>query len=935
MHNIGEKLTGAQKAAYDTAQQQYYYGSQSMLTLGDRLAHFFSLKRGAGDKAAGAPESHVGASVASAAGSVKEAAGAAAASASELKEELLKATGMKPKTFGDRVEDTLEAIHLKSPSEVKAAARTIASQMEGLSVADKEARLKLADTLSGEAAARGWDSFLKGIGVREKSTVDKAAEAYNSALHEMKVLLGQEDRSIAEKINFAFTDASDAVNDATTHAFGWIKAAIPESLGGAPAAAPPEPSTLLEKTRKRWDETTARTLASLFRARDTTAGYTDLALKKTGLREEQKTRLEKARANVDHAMHNLLESLGWHTPSTWERMRTYAAPPVSPSAGSAWDRALKTLHIRDKTTYDKASETYSSAMHKLKVAVGAADPTANERLSMLLEDQRNRMNEVLQSAYESMPTMPASGAEVTQQMRMQYAAAQSRLNDALERVRHDTDASLKSLGLRDKNAAEKLRDGMNTAWHDFMVSSNADVHARCFFACAFGSVRVLFVALCGARAGDRARGPLCLCLGPHSLTLRFLVAHHHLLQVQVGVHEPSRFESVQYATGSKPGLGGMLDRTLKTLHIRDKSAYDKATDSYSTAVHKLKLAVGVEDPTASEKLNTLLEDQRNRMNEVLQSAYESMPTMPASGAEVTQQMRTQYAAAQSRLNDALERVRHDTDASLKSLGLRDKNAAEKLRDGMNTAWHDFRAQLGLEHPSPTLTDRLGAHLPHMPEAPSANVLSDAWDRTLKSLHLRDKSATEKAQEQYHTALHALKVALGREDRTATEKLQTAMDTARERVAEAARQAGHALPGGGDVAQLPEAVRDAYDTTSQTTITALLGVRNELDSLLKTTGIKHRGPLEQAKLDLDNAMHAVWVTMGYEEPSLYERLMARWHGAKVKLGVEEPSFAEKLKGSAHDAKVRVDAMGHQIYEGAEEAVLGKKHGGFFTRIMGGA
>lgn len=84
LQRLSERLSGARRAAADKANEQYYYGTQSALTLGDRLAAFFRL-RGATEPAA------------SAAGAPGATAGGKLGSDVELQEELMKAAGMKPK----------------------------------------------------------------------------------------------------------------------------------------------------------------------------------------------------------------------------------------------------------------------------------------------------------------------------------------------------------------------------------------------------------------------------------------------------------------------------------------------------------------------------------------------------------------------------------------------------------------------------------------------------------------------------------------------------------------------------------------------------------------------------------------------------------------------------------------------------------------------
>lgn len=96
----------------------------------------------------------------------------------------------------------------------------------------------------------------------------------------MQVALGTEDRSAAEKINNAFSDATNNIKDTTLLAYEWIKSSL-ASVPGKLQVTQPEPS-VLDKARDTWERSSAKTLSSLFRARDTASEYTDAALKKAG-----------------------------------------------------------------------------------------------------------------------------------------------------------------------------------------------------------------------------------------------------------------------------------------------------------------------------------------------------------------------------------------------------------------------------------------------------------------------------------------------------------------------------------------------------------------------------------------------------------------------------------------------------------------------------
>jgi hypothetical protein len=65
------------------------------------------------------------------------------------------------------------------------------------------------------------------------------------------------------------------------------------------------------------------------------------------------------------------------------------------------------------------------------------------------------------------------------------------------------------------------------------------------------------------------------------------------------------------------------------------------------------------------------------------------------------------------------------------------------------------------------------------------------------------------------------------------------------------------------------------------------------------------------------MHAVWVALGYEEPTLMERVAAGLHRAKVAVGLEQPTNAEKVEAA-------IDAAGEatvSMFQRVKDAVAG--------------
>lgn len=92
---------------------------------------------------------------------------------------LLQATGMRPKTLGDRVSDVLETLKLKTKTPEKAAAEEVARRMQ-----------EAGTTVQGavDSASSTWDDLLKWTGIREKSIVEQAQEQYGEVRREGRPL---------------------------------------------------------------------------------------------------------------------------------------------------------------------------------------------------------------------------------------------------------------------------------------------------------------------------------------------------------------------------------------------------------------------------------------------------------------------------------------------------------------------------------------------------------------------------------------------------------------------------------------------------------------------------------------------------------------------------------------------------------------------------
>jgi hypothetical protein len=567
---------------------------------------------------------------------------------------------MKPKSSRDRLDDVLEAVHIKEKPPAKRAAEAVAPGLEGLREALEE---------GAETTAGALDAFLKSIGLRERSVVDAAVSRYGAALHEIKVALGTEDRTTAEKLNAALDTASSRVKEAAHTAYGLLR----HPLAHAQAAAQDHHAQApFEAARETWDEVSARTLSALFHARDTAVDLTDAALKKAGLREERASLLHRARTGVDAATHSLLVSLGYDTPSAWERLRAYAVSGRKRFSGSssshggipgAYDAALRRLGLRDRdhgddhhtTTLDRAASAYSSVLHSIRSALGAEDTGAGDRFAVFAENQRNRVDEILQSFSEEMPTAAMLPSSMTSPFpdRETIARASARASALLDTVKAETDAGLAALGpLRDKMTAESLREQFHAAWHD--------------------------------------------------------------LKVSVGAESPSLLESLQYASGTKGGVGGALDGILKAVGIRDKSPIESAAEFYATAVHKLRVSLGSESAYPSEKLRQTFADATDRVHELAGFVSSVVPgggaaAAVASSSSFPAAVRARYDTLSAHTIAALVRARDEADRALVASGLKAGAAKGPLADAkasIDAATHKVWVALGFE--DPTLLERVEA-----------------------------------------------------------------------------------------------------------------------------------------------------------------------------------------------------------------------------------
>lgn len=696
----------------------------------------------------------------------------------KLASELLKATGAQRKTMGDHLSDAAEALHLKSKSEEQAAAERIAHEGH-LPTLDKESAQQLANDMLGHGVGSSGgtvDSILKALHIRPRTEVEQAARAYEHALEEMKQALTQahadsgepEPTGFTHRVTRVFSDAGSSVKETTSTTYNWLTHRGKNAAGDAAEAAQEAAQSTAEKVQdsvqNTWNDASGRTAEAMMRARDTAAANADSMLVRLHLKEPQKTRIQAARHQLDAATQGVMESLGFHQPTTWERMR-----------GRAYD--------------------------------------------------------ILPGHREEAPRGLLGGVQ-----------------DAVD-------------GVRDRAAS---------------VSDT---------------------------------------------------------------------------------VSDTYDATLKRLGLRERTVAERALASYHSSWDTIRSKISTSEPSAAQKMAPWMEEQRNRLNEALQSAYEAVPPRGLSSSTGSGSSESEggvldslgLGRAQTTLRHALDRAHEDTDHALKELGLKDRGLYENMRDNATMAYHVLRVQLGLEEPTamermkatlglggPAARQPLVKNMPHMPHVATPPDLSSSprssssfptLDRTLKSLGLREKSSVDKAREGYEAALHKVKVALGAEDPTLTEKARAALTDAKDQLYKASHTITGILPKGGllypaepagplDTAM--EAARGTYEGASSTAIRSLLTAQHAVDEVLKNAGVRDRTGLERARHDLTSAGHDLWVAMGWESPTLGERLSQTWHKTKVAVGADKPTMAESVKAN-------IDALGDATLGGEQEGLLARmKH-----------
>jgi hypothetical protein len=156
---------------------------------------------------------------------------------------------------------------------------------------------------------------LKSLNLRDKTAMDKARDAFDSAIHKTKVLLHAEEPTVAEKVNAALAEARTRA----------------DALANALSSSLPSSGEMTEAARSQYHQALAAARSQF----ETIKHDTDQALKAAGLRE--RTTAEQLANSFNSAWHDLGVSLGFSEPTLMEKMDAATTTHRRGSLSQAWD----------------------------------------------------------------------------------------------------------------------------------------------------------------------------------------------------------------------------------------------------------------------------------------------------------------------------------------------------------------------------------------------------------------------------------------------------------------------------------------------------------------------------------------------------------------------------------------------------------------------
>ena len=280
-----------------------------------------------------------------------------------------------------------------------------------------------------EASETAIDALLAAVGARPThgGSVERAAAAYAKSLHEFKVAVGAESPYVAERLQAAAAGVHDALAPLVAAPAAWLRehAAGPHP-GFSFGAAAPHGGTSAALIR----DALARGLAATLTAREAALGAYDAALKRTGLRPEQRSALTRARDHLEAATGRLWAALGYGDPeppaSSWGRVEAAVQPALThayDAVGGAYDAGLKRAGLRPHdmldylTSLPLARSAFNDALHRAHARLGGGGggghhaPSTLHHVQAVLADAAERVAHTTAELHASLARLPAAVGE--------------------------------------------------------------------------------------------------------------------------------------------------------------------------------------------------------------------------------------------------------------------------------------------------------------------------------------------------------------------------------------------------------------------------------------------------------------------------------------------------------------------------------------------
>jgi uncharacterized protein YoxC len=663
---------------------------------------------------------------------------------------------------------------------------------------------------------------------------ERAHDNYNTAIHKIKVALGQEEPTVTEKANRLLDDLQLKMSH--------MASMVPKTVGNAKDAADDQVTRMKDAT---WQQLHNLQLE------------TDKSLKALGIKD--KSTMEKVEDSLSRTFHDFAVSTG----------------------------------LKEPTLLDRAQGTYHNAIHKIKVSLGQEEPTVSEKASQMLDDVSSKMSNLAASVPRTISGAKAGADHEVQKLKdsawqqlqnLQIETDKSlkalgirdkstleKVEDSLSRTFHDfavssglkepsffqrmTD-SLPGFGHSHKTVIDKAHDNYNTAIHKIKVSLGQeeptvaekanklldDIQGKMSHLASSMSANVPHIptTLHDAKAGTEDQ--LLKMKESTWQQLQNLQAETDKSLKALGIRDKSTMEKVQdsithtfhdFAVSTGLRDPTLMERVADAIPGRGhKSMLERAQSSYDTAIHKVKIALGKEEPTVTEKANKLLDDLQSKM---FSMASTMSSHMPKSIDDAKAEADLQWRQFKDSTLKQLQTLQLETDKSLKQLGIRDKSRLARVTDSITGTFHDFAVATGLVQPS-------------------------LLERTMPT----HRSILQRAQDSYENAIHKLRVSLGREEPTVAEKASVLLDDLQSKVSSLASSMASYTPQAMDNADAE--MKKLKDMTWK----QLQNLQTDADKRLKALGIRDQSTLERMQDSLQRTFHDFAVTTGLQEPSMLDR-----------------------------------------------------------------